>query len=397
MPKSGAFHINYVTDMTYLNGNESILKIRSNNNSVTISNVSDIDSLSLVYDNGPSSNASYVLGYNSLPDSALSDSKLVKIVQLPYCPSDITYDNGTYKLDGKFEYNVNDQSLKYESIRQIFKAKLEDVAIKSYTTLPAGSPESRALFTKSIDREPKLYNSDFYTYKLVYDGDYKQIKLEDIIPNFGTTYSPSLTITFSPTNTIGSSLGFLYGFKNCIYNSEEDFPVLLSSRDNSLPIYNNDYINYLRYTYATDRNNIDATQKAKETSIGIGIGSTAAGIVGGAAIGFSTGHAAGAVIGAIVGAATGIMSTINAVQQADTNIANANRSLQSKFLNLQNQPVTAQGAGAATDIMTEYSDNKLHVMTYEPDTLIKKAIYDKLFYCGYSHPVQEVPDFDSRF
>lgn len=165
----------------------------------------------------------------------------------------------------------------------------------------------------------------------------------------------------------------------------------------------------MRYTYATDINNLKASQQAKNTSIGLGVAGSAVSTIGGAiggaiaigaAAGTSAGPAgtiAGAVIGGIVGAATGIISTINAVQQADTNIANANRSLQSKVINLQNQPVTAQGAGSATDIMTQYSGNKLHVMTYEPDTLIKKAIYDKLFYCGYSHPVQEVPDFDSRF
>jgi hypothetical protein len=56
----------------------------------------------------------------------------------------------------------------------------------------------------------------------------------------------------------------------------------------------------MRYTYAFERANIDATQKAKETSIGIGIGSTAVGLVGGAALGFATGHVAGAVVGAII-------------------------------------------------------------------------------------------------
>jgi hypothetical protein len=153
----------------------------------------------------------------------------------------------------------------------------------------------------------------------------------------------------------------------------------------------------MRYTYAADRANIDATQQAKKTSIGIGIGSTAAGIVGGLIGGAMVGHAPGAVIGAMVGAATGIMSTINAARQADTNIANANRSLASKIENLRNQPVTASGAAGAVDIMKAYSGNKLHVMTYVPTDLFKKALYDKLFYCGYAHPVQDIPDFTSRF
>ena len=47
--------------------------------------------------------------------------------------------------------------------------------------------------------------------------------------------------------------------------------------------------------------------------------------------------------------------------------------------------------------MKAYSGNKLHVMTYVPTDLFKKALYDKLFYCGYAHPVQDIPDFTSRF
>lgn len=155
----------------------------------------------------------------------------------------------------------------------------------------------------------------------------------------------------------------------------------------------------MRYTYAADRNNIDATQKAKEISIGTGAVSTAAGLAGGAIMGFAAGNVVGGAIGGAIaiGAATGIMSTLNAAHQADTNIANANRSLTSKIENLRNQPVTASGAAGAVDIMKAYSGNKLHVMTYVPTDLFKKALYDKLFYCGYARPVQDIPNFTSRF
>jgi hypothetical protein len=90
------------------------------------------------------------------------------------------------------------------------------------------------------------------------------------------------------------------------------------------------------------------------------------------------------------------MSSVNSYLQATTNVKNANRSLAAKIDALRNQPVTAQGAASSVDLMKEYSGNKLHVMTYTPTSLFQSALYDKLFYCGYSHPVQGYPDFTSR-
>jgi hypothetical protein len=340
-----------------------------------------------------STETKFIKGLNSYSDLDLGDSKLVKVLQIPYCPSAIRIEDGVTKIDSAFDPDT----WKYQSLRSKFKAALDPKTLSAFSyTLPVSTAKQRVLYSKSMNLEPKLYHSDFYTYKLVYDGAYKAINFEDIVPT-STTDAPELKVTFMATNTIGSSIAFMYDIDKATTTFDCDFPVLISARDNSLPIYNNDYINYMRYTYAADRNNIDATQKAKEISIGLGAASTAVSTVGGAAIGFATGHVPGAVIGAVVGAATGIISTINAAQQADTNIANANRSLDSKIANLKNQPVTASGASSAVDIMTEYSGNALYAMTYEPSELLKSAIYDKLFYCGYAHPVQEVPDFDSRF
>ena len=375
-------------------GDASVLKLYQNSINLSETDIASVNTLPVAFDNGTSSASAIVKGYNDLSESDLADSKLVKILELPYCPSNITNSSGNYTLNSNFTYDGINKTLKYNNLRQSFSSTLTSWTLGEYSCSLSGTAASRVLWSRSQTREPKLYHSDFYVYKLVYDGACKQIKLEDIVP---TSTLPEIEVTFKPTNTIGSSLAFIYDFTGATYSAEEDYPVLISSRDNSLPIYNNDYINYMRYTYAADRNNIDATQKAKEISIGVRAASTAVSTAGGAAIGFATGHVAGAVIGAVVGAATGIISTINASVQADTNIENANRSLSAKMSALQNQPVTASGAVGAVDIMKGYSDNKLHRMIYQPNDDLKKALFDKFYYCGYAHPVQDVPDFGSRF
>ena len=384
------------TGTNTISGDQSVLKLYQNVNGATISTAADITNLSIAFDNGTDSSTAIVKGYNALLDSDLSDSKLVKILELPYCPSNIIIKNNSYVLNSNFVYDSINQNLKYTNLRERFAAQLNDYYLnKLVLQIPSSNPGSRALTTKSPTREPKLLHSDFYINKLVYDGNYKQIKFETIQATGSNL--PILTITFSPTNTIGSDLAFIFGVKNAVLKAEYDYPVLLSNRDNSLPIYNNDYINYMRYTYATDRANLDASARQANTSGKLGIIGSVAGAVGsGTLIGALTSGAPGAIIGAVVSAATSIMSSVNSYVQATTNVENANRSLNSKMINLENQPVTASGAASAIDLMKLYSNNKLHVMTYTPTSLFQSALYDKLFYCGYSHPVQGIPDFTSR-
>ena len=67
---------------------------------------------------------------------------------------------------------------------------------------------------KNFDRESKLYHSDFYNFKLVYDSFVREIALERIdTSDFSkaTTWdmaSTFLPVKFKPTNTINSKFAF---------------------------------------------------------------------------------------------------------------------------------------------------------------------------------------------
>lgn len=188
---------------------QAVTKVYQNTDGSTETDKASIEALPVAYDNGTASIDTVVPGYNSLTDKDLADSKLVKILELPYCPCDITKkSDGSYELNSYFKYDSVNKTLKYTNLRQGFQAKLASQKLNQFICYLGGTALHRVFLTKSQFREPKLYHSDFYTYKFVYDGAYKQIKFENISPYWTVTKSPEIDVTFKQTNTIGSSLAF---------------------------------------------------------------------------------------------------------------------------------------------------------------------------------------------
>lgn len=179
---------------------------------------------------------------------------------------------------------------------------------------------------------------------------------------------------------------------------------MVSKRNNEVPIYNNDYLNYIRYGYKTEKENLQASAEAQRsaavvnTALGVGgsvLGGAAAGAIAGVKYG-GIGAIPGAIIGAVVGLGTSIAKSASSINTMETNIQNAQRSLQSKVDQLKNSASSTKG-GSAVDLMTGYTGNRLHYMQYTMPPLLKEAVYDKFYYCGYSHPVQEKPNLDNRY
>lgn len=188
---------------------QAVTKVYQNTDGITETDKASIEALPVAYDNDTTSISTIVPGYNSLTDKDLADSKLVKILELPYCPCDITKrSDGSYELNSYFKYDSVNKTLKYTNLRQGFQAKLASQKLNQFICYLGDTALHRVFLTKSQLCEPKLYHSDFYTYKFVYDGAYKQIKFENISPYWTFTKSPEIDVTFKQTNTIGSSLAF---------------------------------------------------------------------------------------------------------------------------------------------------------------------------------------------
>ena len=347
-----------------------------------------------------------------------TDSRLVKIIALPYCPTEISISNGsiaagdfTISFDNKIlelvpetaEGHTDYKRLKYKDDCPVFGKDLNKVFLDySYTNNLVSFFENGYMYEKKEENEPKLNASSFTLDHFVYDDVYKNIRREDLTASDG---SVAVTPYFKPTNTIGSDMLYKFSIDGGTYGESADWELsMVSKRNNEVPIYNNDYLNYIRYGYKTEKENLQASAEAQRsaaavnTALGVGgsvIGGATAGAVAGVKYG-GVGAIPGAIIGALVGLGTSIAKSASSINTMETNIQNAQRSLQSKVEQLQNSASSTKG-GSAVDLMAGYTGNRLHYMQYTMPPLLKEAVYDKFYYCGYSHPVQEKPNLDNRY
>ena len=334
-----------------------------------------------------------------------TDSRIVKIIKLPYAPCNITYTNGIYVFPSEWTYTngymkLNDASLSTEFLNErIGRVNLPELYVREPTTY---SPTA----LKNINYESKLYHSDFYDFKLVYDSFVRDIKLENFETDmFDTSYvwKPNLTtldIDFKPTNTINSKFAFRietylsdpsgnYDFAD--YKTTSDYEkYLLISRNNEETIFSNDYLNYIRSGYNYDKK---SKQEQSTKSWLLGGLQLAAGVatlaVGAAASGFTGGVSAAASI-ALVSSAISTFAS-NAYTQASNE-----RSMQSKLASL-----AAQSSGVAgsddVDLLSYYNENRLQVIKYKTEELQQQALYNLFFYCGYKRDQMKIPDTNSRY
>lgn len=371
----------------------------------------------LFYSNGGSGASNQII--QSIKEIDRQDPKIVKILAIPYCPTPITIGSGSIE-SGTYTLNFDDSiidiegtpitadperwRLYYKNIYNTFGKDLDNISLDtSYTRDIMTFWSNYILTTKSINNEPKLRNSKFYRDLFVYDNVSKLIRREDLDP---TDTSINITPYYMPTNTIDSKMMFKFNIDKADYKEIYEWDrVLVSTRDNELPIYNNDYINYLRYSYKAERENLQASAQAQRqaayTSSAI---TTGGGLLSGALLGAKIGSAvpgwgtaAGAIIGGVIGLAAGMAQSASTINSTNTTIQNAERSMSQKLLELNNTSSSVINGSAAVDLMTEYSGNRLHHMVYDLPDLLKDAIYDRLFYCGYSHPVQEIPVMNNRY
>ena len=330
-----------------------------------------------------------------------TDSRIVKIIKLPYAPCNITYSSGIYVFPSEWTYingymKLNDASLSTEFLNErIGRVNVPELYIREPNICSVTDP-------KDIKYESKLYHSDFYDFKLVYDSFVRDIKLENFETDmFDTSYvwKPNLTtidIDFKPTNTINSKFAFRletylsdpsgnYDFAS--YNTTSDYEkYLLVSRNNEETIFSNDYLNYIRTGYNYDKKS-KQEQSAKSWLLG-GL-QLAAGVASFAASAYTGGVSAAAGIALVSGAISTFAS--NAYTQASNE-----RSMQSKLTSLAAQSSNVAGSDDV-DLLSFYNENRLQIIKYRTEELQEQALYNLFFYCGYKRDQMKIPDTDSRY
>lgn len=329
---------------------------------------------------------------STIDDLDRTDSRLIKIIKLPYCPIKYTKTGDIYDFDENWVYDLGllrydkDNIPEFENNNAVYASLLIDPTLLLLDSTPSYRD------TKNIKYESKLYHSDITSYKLVYDSFSQLIKPELFTKN--SLPNPIIPVDFKPTSTINSKFGFRLNYQNYgNYASEEDFGVLLTTRNNEETILNNEYLNYIKTGYNYDKKaqtlQVEQAQRGAAVSTIGSIGSIVAGIID-VAVGTKA-LGAGMIASGVAGLAGAANAWTNVQKTVDAN----NNAMESKLAQLRAQSTSTSGTDDV-DLMSWYSDNRLHQMIYRPTTEVLYQLYHVFDLTGYIDNNNWTPDVDSR-
>ena len=336
-----------------------------------------------------------------------TESKLIKVIELPYCPLDVDYDLSSDKeLVFKKNIKLDDDNDFITLVNNRYGLAQKRGAFKHTISVRGNilpwnlisavdtclDEELYSDSFRNIRMESKLYNSEFYQTKLVYDSfnmniDFDKLEMYSTLMQFYDEANEDIILSMFTPTTIVSKFGFNI---NLTPNSEvEDYPLFLSiARNNELPIYSSQYINYVRNGF-----NYDIKAKNQQAmSSGVGVGLATLGAVAGIGLGIASNNPAIAV-GAVISAITSVTAaTTSAINSAISN----QRAIEQKLAQAKAQAVSVQG-NDDIDLLDVYTnDNKVKVCHYQPSQAMLNNIFDLFFYTGYAVEKLGLPDWTSR-
>lgn len=309
---------------------------------------------------------------NTIDEIDRTDSRIMKIIKLPYSPSDFnitttsfTYDTSSWQYDGGL--------LKLKNLSTEFEHR---VKVLNIPNLYISRPNTTNQTARQQYFESKLYSSDYYTYKIGYDSFTRAIDYERLLEG-----ASNITLYYKMTNTFNSKM--LFWLRTDFYKQIEDYELYLPlARNNEISIFSNDFLNYIRTGYNYDKKTLE------RQSIN-NIISTAGGVVGGVAAAFS-----GGAFGVATAITLGVSTITRLVSSINQQVQNE-QSLESKLKQLSLQSSSVSGSDDV-DLMSYYTGNRAVVMTYSVSDEMKQALYDLFFYCGYARNFNEKVDIYSR-
>lgn len=318
---------------------------------------------------------------NSLPMIDRTDSKLIKIIKLPYAPTSIEQNGANVKIANGWTFDGGTSMLKLNNLNTIFQ---NSVYCNYYFKNQLSHVDVSTLL-RNDNNESKLYHSDYYQPQFVYDSFKFTFQYEKLNVNY--LKNQQLFFQFNVTSTINSRFMFTFTNYEISGYSESDYDKILPiSRNNEIVLYNVPYISYLKTGY-----NYDVKNKARSEAVSwILTGVSAVGAITSAVSSAYTG--AFGVMGAITLGTSAVTSLTNAVNT--TASAEANQSAKEK--QLKNQSATAAGSDDV-DLMSIYSNNKAKMVEYSVSALLRKCLLDLFYYTGYISGEMKIPVVNTRY
>ena len=325
-----------------------------------------------------------------------SDSRNIKIIELPYAPLGISYDsvNDIYLFGPEWDYDVGQKLFKLKALNLNFGSSFKALTSSFWDGLVVdGINGALATDLRKDKFESKIYHSDFYRPKFVYDSFYVNFDFEKI--DFDGWWSKcqelsttTLYIDFIASRNVISK--FMFKFPQYItkYGQMDFDNICCVARNNEQVIYNSTYLNYIRNGYNYD---LKSRQRAEETGA-VGLGVSAATTVLGVVAGIATQNYALAGLSAVTGGMSIASSSISYAKS----VAQSEQNMNQKLQDAKNQAVSVGGADDI-DLLNAYCDNKAKFCLYEVSSTMKKALLDMFYYSGYETIERKIPSINTRY
>ena len=323
-----------------------------------------------------------------------TNAKLIKIIELPYCPVEITE---IYQDIYSFNYPIQLEDIGFTIKGHNLEFLETYLNIKNYsfseipTKLRLHNLDAIENAARNNDFEPKLFNSELYLKKFIYDSFSIPFKFEYLnIPESITRVSGG-NLKIKEITSLAVTSKFLFDFNEMLSfdKSLEDYSYVLPvARNNESTIYTSQYINYLRTGLQYDLK----MKAAQEENSYIRTAISAIGSIGSVALGIASGNPAVAVGGVIASSTSLAGSIISTIQQENQ----TSNSLAQKQAQLQEQKASVQNSDDLALLKYYTKGNFAKITTYEPSAKQKNRIALLFHYCGYKAEYLGIPNLNSR-
>lgn len=364
-----------------------------------------------------------------------TDSKILKIIKLPYCPCDLEYEDDIVVIaSSNWKYDAVANTLKLTDINsKLIRDLTSDV--NPLAPLSLNAPTTDPTAERNDYYESKLYHSELYQPKITYDSFGFQFSLERV-SSFEYLKQKKFDIDFIMTSTINSK--FMFRFKN--YNpitATDDYPnVMIVARNNEVSMYNSPYLDYIRngYNYDQKAKTLSAVQNGLNVVFGgLGAGTNAA-VIGGGLSGSATRErrelqqqvtdayragytrdsdaeyfaelyrginelrapAKAEARSALLSGISGGISVASGISNSVLSAVQTENTLQAKMASLQAQAVSVAGSDDL-DLLEAYSGNRAKLITYKASDDVRALMADLFYYCGYVESAQASPNTTTRY
>lgn len=285
-----------------------------------------------------------------------TDSKLLKIIKLPYAPTtnpkiDYNWKVASYKVGNKTTTLLQLNNLNTTFLNEI-ESPVSPIKALHLNSLP------NKYHNRNDDYESKLYSSEFYYMKAVYDSFDYVFNLENyrLSQTDQLLRDTKLKINFNVTSTINSRFLFSYPqFEAGNFNVEDYSAIMPVTRNNEITLYNNSYFNYIRTGY-----NYDVKNKIPKNAINI----------------INTPEYTGDIVTSIIQTGKNLLNTVS-------NAIAMEREIKRKKIEYQSERTTTSGSDDI-DLMSVYSKNRLSLIQYECSEKVKALVSNLFFFNGYA-------------